>query len=190
MSTALNRFIEAGERRLADLDEPERTIVAAKLHNEMLRRFPGGIDANPDLEFDGKLIEAEPLNDKDVEDQIIEDHDEREDNVTASDMVEERDGDITGCYSDGGEEESDRGGFRFRPIPIDQKLKSSATSALKKVIAAAAEAAGFTPEEAKTAATKALDSGTQTFSEAPDLADVAGLEIGRASCRERVSSVV
>ena len=94
MGTALQRFIEAGEHRLAELEEPERTIVAARLHNEILRRFPNGIDANPELEFDGNYLFDGPLSDKDVEDKIIQDHHDREDNSTAEDMAED------GCYSD------------------------------------------------------------------------------------------
>lgn len=34
MSTALKQFSEAGERRLDDLEEPERSMFAAKLHSE------------------------------------------------------------------------------------------------------------------------------------------------------------
>jgi hypothetical protein len=150
MSTALKRFIEAGERRLAELEEPERTIVAAKLHNEILRRFPDGIDANPDLEFDGNYLFGKPLSDKDVEDKIIEELDYRQDNKSASDMAED------GCYDDAWEEESDRGGYRFRPIPIDQELKRAASTMLL---------AGGTEAEA----------GTQIIEEAPDQASMGAL---------------
>jgi hypothetical protein len=148
MSTALKRFIEAGELRLEALEEPERTIVAAKLHNEILRRFPGGIDENPELEFDGNYLFEGPISDKDVEDKMIQDHDDRLDNASASDMAKD------GCYDESGEEESDRGGFRFRPIPIDQRLKSQASTVLR--------AEGTTPAEA----------GPQTFNDAPDVGNM------------------
>jgi len=67
MHPALKRFIEQAESALADLQEPERTIRAAKLHNEMLRRFKPEMFTGEE-ELDGNPIEDEPITDKDVED--------------------------------------------------------------------------------------------------------------------------
>ena len=67
MHPALRRFIEAGERELAELEEPERTIHAAKLQNEMLRRFRPEMFTGEE-EFDGMTIADEPITQQDVED--------------------------------------------------------------------------------------------------------------------------
>jgi hypothetical protein len=43
MSTALKRFSEAGARRLDDLEEPECSMVAAKLHNKAVSLVVAGM---------------------------------------------------------------------------------------------------------------------------------------------------
>jgi len=92
MHPSLKRFIENGERELEGLEEPERSIKAAKLHNDLLRRFKPEMFEG-DEEFDGNLIEDEPITAKDVEENIIQGHYDSEENKNASDFAEE------GCYS-------------------------------------------------------------------------------------------
>jgi hypothetical protein len=104
--TTLQDFIEAGERELAELEEPARTIRAAALHNEMLRRFqPQG-----DEEFDGNLLD-DPISDKDVEEKIIEDHFDLAEDKPASHMAED------GCY-EGDEGPGDPRLPKFKPNPL------------------------------------------------------------------------
>ena len=109
MHSALNTFIERGEKELEGLEEPQRTIRAAALHNEMLLKFEL-LTGEEELltgeeEFDGNLLADGPITDKDVEDRIIEDHDNREEQRTANEMAEE------GCYreDDGDSEPRIRG---------------------------------------------------------------------------------
>src|SRR5713226_7552597 len=94
MHPALKRFIDDGERELEGLEEPERTIRAQQLQDEVMRRFQPELTGEEEL--NGNPI-AEPITDKDVEDAIIQDHYYREDSKTASDMAGE------GCYPGDGE---------------------------------------------------------------------------------------
>jgi hypothetical protein len=93
MHPALKRLIERGERELEGLEEPERTIRAAALQNEMLRKFRPELFTGEE-EFDGNLLADGPIPDKDVEDRIIENHYDREEQRTADEMAED------GCYRD------------------------------------------------------------------------------------------
>ena len=119
MHPALRRFIEQGERELDELDEPERTIHAAKLHNEMLRRFKPEMFTG-DEEFDGKHIDDEPITQKDVEDTIIEDYWDKTEDVAEDE-----------CYNDGeGDGDSERGPRlpKMKPNPL---IKHATTGEVK-----------------------------------------------------------
>jgi hypothetical protein len=93
MHPALKTLIETGERELEGLEEPERSLRAAKLHNDLLRKFRPELFEGDEV-FDGNLLDDGPLTAKDVEEHIIQDHWDKEDNKTSSEMAED------GCYSD------------------------------------------------------------------------------------------
>jgi|ERR1700679_217655 hypothetical protein len=84
MHPALKKFIENGERELEGLEEPERSLRAAKLHNELLRRFRPETFEGDEL-FDGNALGDGPLTLKDVEDRIIQDHWDKGDNYSDDD---------------------------------------------------------------------------------------------------------
>ena len=126
--TPLQRFIEAGERKLVELQQGSEEYVrcAAKLHDEMLRRFPDGIDLFPDEDLLGEWGD-QPLTKRDLEEQIIQDQ------MTHS---EDDESDFVGHAgnNDNDDCENERGGFRWRTIPRHEKQVKAANNLLREVV--------------------------------------------------------
>lgn len=87
--TRLKKMVEAGERRLEEIEDPaDRIVERAKLFNKILSKFPAFAGQ---IEIDGELLDH--VSDRDSEDAQAQLHYDREDNRDASD----------GCYSNDGE---------------------------------------------------------------------------------------